>query len=241
MTINKQCTPLEHVGQRIKMYRRRQHMTIVTLSEKVNISPSTISKYENAKLSINIDTLFEIANALNVYVNQLMDFQQPIKEAYPKKNETDFFQCSNIYYMYQYFGLDKKIYVCVMEIDDAQEEGGKTVTIYYDVKDVKNYRDAEYIYKGTMLYHNLITNIYCKNLYNDCDELWICAKSTFSLHTTTTGLLTAVSQSLRNPYSIKVIFSLEPLPLNDMLKNSLNICEKNYISELKRINALIIY
>ena len=71
MTTDMTHTPAEHVAQRIRMYRTRQHMTIDTLARKLHVSPSTISKYENARLALNVSVLFEIADALNVSVNQL--------------------------------------------------------------------------------------------------------------------------------------------------------------------------
>ena len=66
-------------------------------------------------------------------------------------------------------------------------------------------------------------------------------QTTFSLKNTTTGLLIALSQSLRNPYAIKVIFSLNPLPADDALRDELIISDKSTLAELKRVNSLVIY
>ena len=109
------------------------------------------------------------------------------------------------------------------------------------MSDEYNYTDAQYIYKGTIFVHDFITNIYCKNPYNESDDLSICAKATFSLKNTTTGLLIALSQSLRNPYATKVIFSLNPLPTDDALRDELIISDKSTLAELKRVNSLVIY
>ena len=79
--------------------------------------------------------------------------------------------------------------------------------------------DSGYIYTGTMSCHNFATNFFCKNLYNPCDEIAICAKSTFSTKKTTTGLLNGLSQSLRNPYAVKVLFLLHPLPQDENIKS----------------------
>ena len=112
MTTDMTHTPAEHVAQRIRMYRTRQHMTIDTLARKLHVSPSTISKYENARLALNVSVLFEIADALNVSVNQLTDYQKPGKPKIEKTDERSFFRRSNIFYMYQYFAIDRKIYPC---------------------------------------------------------------------------------------------------------------------------------
>ena len=241
MAINTVHTPAEHGAQRIRMYRTRQHMTIDTLARKLHVSTSTISKYENGRLALNVATLFEIADALNVSVNQLTDYQAPGKPRLEKTDERSFFKRSNIFYMYQYFAIDRKIYHCVLEVQANPEHDYDDIILYYDVADEYNYTDAQYIYKGTMFVHDFITNIYCKNPYNESDDLSICAKATFSLKNTTTGLLIALSQSLRNPYAIKVIFSLNPLPMDDTLRAELSISDKTTLAELKRVNSLVIY
>lgn len=143
--------------------------------------------------------------------------------------------------MYQYFAIDRKIYPCVLEVQANPEHDYDDIILYYDVADEYNYTDAQYIYKGTMFVHDFITNIYCKNPYNESDDLSICAKATFSLKNTTTGLLIALSQSLRNPYATKVIFSLNPLPMDDTLRAELSISDKTTLAELKRVNSLVIY
>lgn len=232
---------LEHIGQRIKLYRTRQKMTITQLGEMVHLSPSNISKYENAKLSIDVCTLFRIADALGVTTNQLMDYREPVTQEKYRTNTINFFRRSNLFYMYQYFGIDKRIHACVIEVTNGGAGELDKVSLYYSCKDLENYVDSGYIYTGTMSCHDFTTNFFCRNLYNPCDEIAICARSTFSTEKTTTGLLNGLSQSLRNPYAVKVLFSLHPLPQDEILKANLNISDKETYSEIKRTNSLIVY
>ena len=53
--------------------------------------------------------------------------------------------------------------------------------------------------------------------------------------------MSALSQSLRNPYATKVIFSLTPLEQNEKLKEWLRIADKESYSEIKRTNSLVVY
>lgn len=232
---------LEHIGQRIKLYRTRQKMTITQLGEMVHLSPSNISKYENAKLSIDVCTLFRIADALGVTTNQLMDYREPVTQEKYRTNTINFFRRSNLFYMYQYFGIDKRIHACVIEVTNGGAGELDKVSLYYSCEDLENYVDSGYIYTGTMSCHDFTTNFFCRNLYNPCDEIAICAKSTFSTEKTTTGLLNGLSQSLRNPYAVKVLFSLHPLPQDEILKANLNISDKETYGEIKRTNSLIVY
>ena len=82
--------------------------------------------------------------------------------------------------MYQYFGIDKRIHACVIEVTNGNEGELDKVSLYYSCEDLENYVDSGYIYTGTMSCHDFTTNFFCKNLYNPCDEIAICAKSTFS-------------------------------------------------------------
>lgn len=232
---------LEHIGRRIKLYRTRQNITITQLGNMVHLSPSAISKYENAKLSIDIRTLFQIAKALGISVNQLTDYQEPIVAERYRTNTINFFRRSNLFYMYQYFNIDKEIHACVIEVTNGFGHEADKISLYYSCADLENYVDSGYIYRGIMSCHDLCTNFACKNPYNPSDEIAIFAKSTFSQGNVTTGLLCALSQSLRNPYAVKVIFSLNPLPKNEELKERLSIADKVTYNEIKRTNSLVIY
>lgn len=81
---------LEHIGQRIRLYRTRQKITITQLGEMVHLSPSNISKYENAKLSIDVCTLFRIAEALGITINQLIDYREPVVQEKYRTNTINF-------------------------------------------------------------------------------------------------------------------------------------------------------
>ncbi|MCX0380705.1 helix-turn-helix domain-containing protein [Clostridium perfringens] len=61
------------IGERILRLRRHNQLTQKQLAEKLNLSTSTITKYEKGSLEPNIKTLKEIALALNVNVSTLID------------------------------------------------------------------------------------------------------------------------------------------------------------------------
>ena len=60
------------IGKKIKNIRKSKNMTIQELANSINKSKSTVSNYENGDISIDIQTLYEISNALNVHVEQLL-------------------------------------------------------------------------------------------------------------------------------------------------------------------------
>ena len=54
------------VGQRIKKYRKSRGYTIEQFSAMINKSKATLSKYENGAITIDIETLYDIAQALDI-------------------------------------------------------------------------------------------------------------------------------------------------------------------------------
>lgn len=55
---------LEHIGARIRLFRKHRNLTLEELAYLVHKSPSTICKYESGSVNIDILALSEIAEAL---------------------------------------------------------------------------------------------------------------------------------------------------------------------------------
>ena len=222
----------QKIGERIKFFRRQRHLSLEEFSKLILKSPSTLSKYESGKIVLDIETLFEIADALNITVNQLVDFD---RSAAPTNtnflSSGNFFQQSDLFYMYSYFGVDKKFYVCALKIVKDKYETEKTsdkIILYYDIESTKNYYDSH-------------VTMRLDNPHNVSDQIYIYAKSPFHTHGTSNGLLLGLSESLRSPTSFKVIFSLSPLKEDSKLKSELTISTKDILSEIRRTNCLLIY
>ena len=56
-------------------YRKEQGMTQIQLAEKCNISRTYMQKIETAACSCTLDTLIEIAQALNIPLKKLFEFR----------------------------------------------------------------------------------------------------------------------------------------------------------------------
>ena len=60
------------IGGLIRNYRKAKNLTQDELSEKICKSKSTISKYEKGEIAVDVETLYEIADAIGVHVEQLL-------------------------------------------------------------------------------------------------------------------------------------------------------------------------
>lgn len=59
------------IGKRIKIARKKQHLTQEQLAEMADISIPYLSNIENANTSVGLNVLFSIANALHVSLDEL--------------------------------------------------------------------------------------------------------------------------------------------------------------------------
>ncbi len=76
----KRLNELRLLGLTIAYYRRIRGLTQMELAEAVNISRTHISNIEapNSRTSISLNKLFDIAEALDVPVKDLFDFQDTL-------------------------------------------------------------------------------------------------------------------------------------------------------------------
>ena len=60
------------VGSRIRYARKSRGMSMDELAQAIYKTRSAISKYENGQISVDIATLYDIANALKVSIYDLL-------------------------------------------------------------------------------------------------------------------------------------------------------------------------
>ena len=60
------------MGKRVREFRESKHMTKAALSELAGIEPSNLSHIERAATKVSLPTLMNIANALEVSLDELV-------------------------------------------------------------------------------------------------------------------------------------------------------------------------
>ena len=83
-------------------YRTRQKIAITELGKQVHLSPSNISKYENAKLSIDVCTLLVLQKLLMLRPISCWIIEEPVVQEKYRTNTINFFRRSSLFYMYQH-------------------------------------------------------------------------------------------------------------------------------------------
>lgn len=68
------------LGKKIKEKRIQQSLTQEQLSEKIGISPKSLSQIELGNNFVSADNLEQICSALNIHVKSLFDFENDNSE-----------------------------------------------------------------------------------------------------------------------------------------------------------------
>ena len=66
-------TNISNIGEKIKSYRKVKNMSIEELGNIIGKSKTTIVRYENNEIVLDIITAIEICNALNIHLDDLFD------------------------------------------------------------------------------------------------------------------------------------------------------------------------
>ena len=92
----------ELIGSRIRKVRKEKHLTQEQLGEMTNTSLTTISRLELGKQMVSVNTLFEIAEALEVGIEVILQ-DLMIKKPDEKADQ-------ELYYMLEKMGKEEKEY-----------------------------------------------------------------------------------------------------------------------------------
>lgn len=87
----------KHIGERIKLYRKNKQLTQEQFARKINKSKSAVSKYECGEISIDIETLYDIAEVLEISIQQLLDYN--IKKLSPSRPARFFQRTGTVLYL----------------------------------------------------------------------------------------------------------------------------------------------
>lgn len=240
----------QYAGAQIRYFRKLRGYTLSEFASIINKSISTLSKYESGAISVDLQTLSEIAKSLKVTIEQLL----PPSHRQAPGMESDFrfsldskhfFGHQDLYYMYFLFSPkrsdpNKGIIVSAIEIK-RNENAPDEVYLYSECSEPEtNYKRCKFVYHGSVFYYDFVVYFLFENVYHMGCRDYICAKVPFTRSSTTTGLYAGVSETLRNPAATKVILSKSLLNITDDMVDELTLNDKETIYDFKSRNSLII-
>ena len=222
----------------VKEIAKMKGLTIETFAGMIQKSKATVSKYENGDISIDIETLFVIAEALEVSVNQLVDYAAEKEDVDDGRKKHPLSRSR--YYMYFYDGRRNRIARNVIEVQDGgQENGTFEANMYAYLDNFENYYQCRLLYHGTMRRYDTFVNFNFENQNNKVERAFLYAINSFSHSGRMAGLYCGLSTQPILPACFKFILSPEILEENEELKAELTVSKED-IKVLKKMNMFVV-
>lgn len=229
----------KEVGKKIRTFRKSKGMTIQQLADLIHKSKATVAKYENGDIAIEIETLYEIAVALNIHVEQLLYIPPQNSDSLSNSIPSTFFQNSSRFYSYFYDGRSNHLVKCVMDILARTDAASYKAMLYMNVKDYEEYQNCENTYYGYIEHYDVLTSIILKNQATPVEQITINILASFLDSDRKWGLMSGVSFRPFMPIALKMLFSKKPLEENQALIHELKISKED-IRLMKLYNMMSI-
>lgn len=221
---------LENVGNQIKMFRKIKKLTIDELGKMINKSKSTVSKYESGEIAIDIETLFDIATALNINIINLVDIDIEVEEK-PQTSKSHFWQADNLY---MYHRDSKKTHLSYIKLTYDETKNKTIATLYLKIEDINDLTNCESVYQGYMNFHDNILNFNLQNYAYSVESVLMNFFVPIKKVSTLAGLISGLDNTSLRPACYKVILSKNLLSQEEQ-KQLLQL-SKDVIKRLKDEN-----
>ena len=162
-----------YIGGQIRKYRKANSMTLQQLADVIHKSRATVCKYENGEISIDIATLYEISQALQVSFGQLTSYQPTLPPSPPPTvgtlQRSPFFQAKRLYF-YFYDGRYHRLKDGVIDIHEHAERPGTYVASFTLCSVSGNGCSNESYYTGHVVYSDMLIRFTFFNQLNPLEE-----------------------------------------------------------------------
>lgn len=232
----------QHVGARIRMYRKEQGLTLQQLADCIHKSRASMSKYETGEITLDIETLYDISNALHVHVNQLTDYQEAVQEVkMPVMNrtlESPFFQAERLYF-YFFDGRYNRLKDGIIDIYKHEDHPGNYDASLTISAVTPTGRSSKVYYTGKVMYSDMLIRFSFVNQCNILEEDLLYIFNPLEIRDFTEGLLCGISSADLMPCAFKWLVTLTPQKMSEELKNQLLITKKE-LRRWQKLNMLIV-
>jgi len=227
---------LAHVGRRIRLYRRSRGMNLSVLAEAIGKSKASLSKYESGQVSVDIVTLFEIAEALEVSPAQLFDYEATQRPAAARGTQNPFLQQDqlHLYHMHR-----KKVYFSLLKLGGADDKGRIEATLFYKADSPAQMERCDCIYHGTLQGHDTVISVMLTNYHNPVESVLLNFTIPMRKADILVGMISGLEASTYEPTAYKMLLAKEPLEDVEALKSQLAITTEAF-REMRQNNMMFI-
>lgn len=218
------------LGENIKTYRTLQHMSMQELGDAIYKSKAAIFKYEKGLTSIDIETLLQIAKALNVSYIQLLTVDSI--ETEQTEEDKALIDVLNEGYFYQYNGPSRGLIRGRIFVHSKDN-----ITLFYDYDIHEDYKDSNMIYWGHGNINGHIVSLFLRNQRHNIECCTCSARIPIIPDDYIFGFITGLSPSTLTPIINKFIISKKSLAFDDQLLKALTF-NKDELLAMKKNNTL---
>ncbi|MGN0293436.1 MAG: helix-turn-helix domain-containing protein [Lachnospiraceae bacterium] len=215
------------IGRRIRTFRKKKKLTLDELSSMICKSKSTLSKYEKGEISIDIETLYELADALQVHVEQLLCCRPQRTAIALSGSRPAFFNGLSQFYSYVYDGRANQLIRCVFDVLSESEPNHYKIMMYMNFRDYENYQICENTYWGYIEHYDAITNILLTNQDMPMEKASAQILASYLDSDTKWGLFNGFSSRPMMPVATKMLFSRNRLKEDEELLRQLKISKED--------------
>ncbi|SFG50901.1 helix-turn-helix domain-containing protein [Oribacterium sp. WCC10] len=230
---------LNEIGEKIRLYRKKQRLTLDDLAKIICKSKATVSKYEKGEISIDISTLYDIASALEVNIEQLL-YEKPVhNNEYSGSKIPHFFRDLTHFYGYWYDGRSNSVLRMRFDVSHSDVENQQKLMGYLNFSDYEHYPICENTYYGTIEHFDALSNVQLINKHFPLEKVSIQILATSLDFTYKWGLWQGLSTRPLMPMATKMIICRERMKEDEELINMLKISKED-IRLLKHYNMLTV-
>lgn len=223
------------VGKRIRHFRQSRKMTLEELASAIHKSKSTLSKYEKGEISIDIDTLYELADALHIRSEQLL-YSKSVENTSPEREISPaFFRGLNHFYAYWFDGRNGQISRSALDVFSQIGTNRYKIAMYMNYADREHYQQAENTYWGYIEHFDALSLIELTHQDTPTEKASIQILASFLDAETKWGLWNGVSSRPMMPVALKMLFSKKPLKEDVELTRQLKLSKED-IRRIKYYN-----
>lgn len=227
----------EYVGARIRNIRRARGWSIQQLADTVCKSKATISKYEKGQITIDIDSLHDIALALQVTPAQLLYYGPDVQAVQEYGTVPAFFAGRSLLYMYYFDGRNNSLSRSVIELGEKQADNAYTASLYMTCPDLKNYHRCENTYTGYIVHYDALTRLVFDNRDTPMEQYVINVLASYLDAPYKWTLNYGLSSRPFMPIALKSLITKEPAAETADFKKALRVNRED-IRLLKQFNMM---
>lgn len=220
------------VGNNIRKYRLARGYGLGELADQIHKSKSTLCKYEKGVISLDVDTIEELASIFDIPPAQLLAVPEK-KETAVEKGE---FLCRR--YMYTYDGQGKRVIKSVIEQFHSSDSQCNSVQLYYDIEHINDIGKCTALYSGSSKKYEVWENYTLQNQNHPIDKIWICTMEGLSKDNILTGIAAGLSSVSMHPCAKKILITSDIMKDDDF--SSMLIFTKEDIKLFKYYNLFVI-